>query len=178
MIFHKVTWDYVRYRSATRLYQKISCHLSSFARVFGIYSAFSFTVLWQPACSLASFSRVFGNFISKYLSGTHSQMAIDVAAEYYIFQRILSLFYFLIRVLVTWINSWCRVARVGEKGFSCLDENVLRPVTIEMIGKFSSPYPPFPLSSFFFSRSRHSSRIASSRCCVHNKRVDMHIIKS
>lgn len=61
-------------------------------------------------------------------------------------------------------------ARVEEKGFSCLEENVLRTVTIEMIGKFLPPLSTLPLSSrsspFCF---RHSSRIASPRYCAHKR---------
>lgn len=62
------------------------------------------------------------------------------------------------RIPLTWINSQCRLARVEEKGFSCLEENVLRTVTIEMIGKFLPPYPPFlSISSFLSFCFRHSS---------------------
>lgn len=42
-------------------------------------------------------------------------------------------------------------ARVEEKGFSCLEENVLRTVTIEMIGKFLPPLStllPYLLAPF------------------------------
>jgi len=55
-----------------------------------------------------------------------------------------------LRIPLSWINSQYRLARVEQKGFSCLEENVLRTVTIEMIGKFlpSLIHPFLSLLSF------------------------------
>lgn len=81
---------------------------------------------------------------------------------------------------LTWINSRCWLVRVEEKGFSCLKENILRTVTIEMIGKFSSLSRLLPLytslltSLSLFSCFHLSSRIVPSWCCTH-KRIAMYI---
>lgn len=81
---------------------------------------------------------------------------------------------------LTWINSRRWLVRVEEKGFSCLKENILRTVTIEMIGQVlfpSSPlsslrissyiFVPFLLFSPLFSRTVPSHVVAlinASRC--------------
>jgi len=101
-----------------------------------------------------------------HISRGHIQMAVHVASMSYF----LTCFSFpSLRIPLTWINSQCRLVRVEKKGFSCLEENVLRTVTIEMIGKFLPPYPPFPISSFLSSCFRHSSRIALPRYCAHKR---------
>lgn len=58
-----------------------------------------------------------------------------------------------LRIPSTWINSRCWLARVEEKGFSCLEENVLqtgnywndRQVLSSLIYP-SSVFAPFPIS--------------------------------
>lgn len=81
---------------------------------------------------------------------------------------------------LTWINSRCWLVRVEKKGFSCLKENILRTVTIEMIGKFSSPPRPFSLyiSSYLCSFSlvftslllfRHGIVLINVSPCIYSR---------
>lgn len=81
---------------------------------------------------LATFFRALENLIS-YISRGHSNGRSRYSRMLYFLTR---LSFPPLRIPLTWINSQYRLARVEEKGFSCFEMNVLRTVTIEMIGKF------------------------------------------
>lgn len=158
--------SYVRNAEYT---EKYSCRLSMLAQdQYSSNILFPKTiVLWQRVCSSLSSLFFFANSkILFHISCGHSNGRLRCNRMSYF----LTCFSFpSLCIPLTWINLQRWLARVEQKGFSCLEENVLRTVTIEMIGKFlPSLIHPF-LSSILSFCFRYSSRIAPPRYCAHKR---------
>lgn len=70
------------------------------------------------------------------ISFSHSKELFMVWEKSYIFNVVSLSFIGRCVSPLTWINWRCWIVRVEKKGFSCLEDNVLRTVTIEIIGSF------------------------------------------
>lgn len=145
VLCNNLLWWNVRYWKTSSIIEKISYHLSILMRV-----QYSFNILSKIIISwLFVLYLLFGDVWEFYFINFSQTFKCPFTLQQdVIFSNALLPFSYPL----TWINSRCWLVRVEKKGFSCLKENILRTVTIEMIGKFSSLPRPLSLyiSSYFF----------------------------